>query len=354
MNKKLWTPGAERIANAPITAFMHRIEREYGIALDNDYHALHRWSVDQPEAFWQAVWDFTGVEAFTKSDTVVDNPDALPGARWFPQATLNFAANLLRFRGEQTALVSLLENGERRTLSRDELYREVARVADGLRAAGVQPGDRVAGFMPNIAETVVAMLAATSLGAVWTSCSPDFGINGVLDRFGQIEPRVLFAADAYYYNGKTCDCLERVQALCREVSSIETVVIVPLVGDRDISKAHADAIAYDSFGDSAAVELEFAPLPFDHPLYIMYSSGTTGVPKCIIHGAGGTLLQHLKEHRLQVGLGEGDVFFYYTTCGWMMWNWLVSGLACGATLVLYDGSPFAADGHLLLDAIDSE
>ena len=278
----------------------------------------------------------------------------MPGARWFPGAQLNFAANLLRFRGDQAALVSLLENGERRSLSRDELYREVARVAAGLRAAGVQPGDRVAGFMPNIAETVVAMLAATSLGAVWSSCSPDFGINGLLDRFGQIEPRVLFAADAYYYNGKTCDCLERVKALCREVDSIEHVVIVPLVGDRDIGGAHPDAIAWDAFGDPGVTDVVFASLPFDHPLYIMYSSGTTGAPKCILHGAGGTLLQHLKEHRLQVGLGEGDVFFYYTTCGWMMWNWLVSGLASGATLVLYDGSPFARDGHLLLDAIDSE
>ncbi|MFN2287256.1 MAG: acetoacetate--CoA ligase, partial [Chromatocurvus sp.] len=319
-----------------------------------DYHALHRWSVQQPSAFWQAVWDLTGVESLAGGNSVLEHPEAMPGARWFPGAQLNFAANLLRYRGEQTALVSLLENGDRRTLSRDELYREVARIAAGLRAAGVQPGDRVAGFMPNIAETVVAMLAAASLGAVWSSCSPDFGINGVLDRFGQIEPRVLFAADAYYYNGKTCDCLDRVQALCRDVDSIERVVIVPLVGDRDIGGAHPDAIAWDAFGDPGVTDIAFASLPFDHPLYIMYSSVTTGAPKCILHGAGGTLLQHLKEHRLQVGLSEGDVFFYYTTCGWMMWNWLVSGLASGATLVLYDGSPFARDGHLLLDAIDSE
>ena len=354
MNKLLWTPGAERVAGAPITAFMQAVARDYGVGFDGDYQRLHAWSVAEPEAFWRAVWDFTGVEASARGETVVDNPDALPGARWFPQARLNFAANLLRYRGGQTALVSLLENGERLTLSRDALYREVARVAAGLRAAGVQPGDRVAGFMPNIAETVVAMLATASLGAVWSSCSPDFGINGMLDRFGQIEPRVLFAADAYYYNGKTCDCLQRVDALCREVDSIDTVVIVPLVGDRDIKQAHPDAIAYAAFGDAEAAEIDFAMLPFDHPLYIMYSSGTTGAPKCIVHGAGGTLLQHLKEHQLQVGLQEGDVFFYYTTCGWMMWNWLVSGLASGATLVLYDGSPFADNGQLLLDSIDRE
>lgn len=354
MNTTLWAPTAERMAQAPMTAFMQAVEREHGVALNGDYQQLHRWSVAQPEAFWRAVWDFAGVEALSRGDTVLENPAAFPGARWFPGAELNFAANLLRYRGEQTALVSLLENGERRTWSRDALYLEVARVAAGLRDAGVQPGDRVVGFMPNIAETVVAMLAAASLGAVWSSCSPDFGINGVLDRFGQIQPRVLFAADAYYYNGKICDCLERVKAVCQDVPSIETVVIVPLVGDRDISSAHPDAIVFERFGDADATDVKCAALPFDHPLYIMYSSGTTGVPKCIVHGAGGTLLQHLKEHRLQVGLSEGDVFFYYTTCGWMMWNWLVSGLACGATLVLYDGSPFAQEGKVLLDAIDRE
>ena len=354
MNKLLWTPDAERIDTAPITAFMRTVERDWGVSCDGDYQRLHHWSVQEPQAFWQAVWDFAGVEAFARGERVLEQPDAFPGARWFPDARLNFAANLLRYRGEQEALVSLLENGERRSLSRDELYREVARVAAGLQQAGVQPGDRVAGFMPNIAETVVAMLAASSLGAVWSSCSPDFGINGVLDRFGQIAPRVLFAADGYYYGGKTRDCLERVQALCREVPEIETVVIVPLVGDDDPAAFLPQAIRYGDFGDPGATGIPFASLPFDHPLYIMYSSGTTGVPKCIVHGAGGTLLQHLKEHRLQVGLGEGDVFFYYTTCGWMMWNWLVSGLASGATLVLYDGSPFAAEGHLLLDAIDSE
>jgi acetoacetyl-CoA synthetase len=354
MNKKLWTPGAERIAAAPITAFMQEAERRHGLSFDGDYARLHRWSIEEPVAFWGDIWDFGGVCASARGETVLENADVLPGARWFPGARLNFAENLLRHRGSETALVSLLENGERRSLSRDALYREVARVAAGLRAAGVEPGDRVAGFLPNIAETVVAMLAATSLGAVWSSCSPDFGINGVLDRFGQIAPKVLLSADAYYYNGKVNDCLERVAALCEAVPSIETVVIVPLVGDRDIAARVPQAQQWADFGDPAATDIDFVQLPFDHPLYIMYSSGTTGAPKCIVHGAGGTLLQHLKEHRLQVGIGEGDVFFYYTTCGWMMWNWLVSGLACGAALLLFDGSPFARDGELLLDAIDSE
>jgi acetoacetyl-CoA synthetase len=354
MNKKLWTPDAERIAEAPITAFMQEAERRHDLSFDGDYARLHRWSIDEPVAFWGDIWDFGGVRASVRGETVLENADALPGTRWFPRARLNFAENLLRHRGSEAALISLLENGERHSLSRDALYREVARVAAGLRAAGVEPGDRVAGFLPNIAETVVAMLAATSLGAVWSSCSPDFGINGVLDRFGQIAPKVLLSADAYYYNGKVNDCLERVAALCEAVPSIETVVIVPLVGDRDIAAWVPQAQPWADFGDPAATDIDFVQLPFDHPLYIMYSSGTTGAPKCIVHGAGGTLLQHLKEHRLQVGIGEGDVFFYYTTCGWMMWNWLVSGLACGATLLLYDGSPFARDGQLLLDAIDSE
>jgi acetoacetyl-CoA synthetase len=299
------------------------------------------------------VWREAGVVG-ERGAAVLEHPERFPGARWFPDARLNFAENLLRLSGPETAIVALLENGERRAVSRDELCAEVARLAASLRACGVGPGDRVAGFLPNITETVVAMLAASSIGALWSSCSPDFGFSGVLDRFGQIRPKVLFAADGYFYSGKTIDCLPRVAEVAAAIDSVEQVVLVPVVGDGGAAEGIPGAVAWDDFLDRDAGPLTFERLPFDHPLYILYSSGTTGVPKCIVHGAGGTLLQHLKEHQLHVDLRAGDVFFYFTTCGWMMWNWLVSGLASGATLVLYDGSPFAGDGRVLLDAIDRE
>ena len=283
---------------------------------------------------------------------VLENADQFPGARWFPGARLSFAENLLRYRDDQVALVSLLENGTRRELTYAELYLKVAQLAAALKAQGVQVGDRVAGFMPNIAETVIAMLATNSIGVIWSSCSPDFGINGVMDRFGQIQPKVLFCADGYFYNGKTCDSLQRVVDIAGRIDSIERIVVASVIGAGlpDLPTA----VAFEDYLDTAASEVDFAQLPFDHPLYIMYSSGTTGMPKCIVHGAGGTLLQHLKEQQLLVDLKRDDVFFYFTTCGWMMWNWLVSGLATGSTLVLYDGSPFARDGDVLLDAIDAE
>ncbi|RLQ20959.1 acetoacetate--CoA ligase [Seongchinamella sediminis] len=353
MNQPLWQPDPQRIASALITRFRDELKAE-GFAVGETYADLHRWSVDQPEQFWQALWRFGEVVAEGDREPVLVDGDRFPGARWFPSTRLNFAENLLRYRDERVALVSLLENGERRELSYRELYRQVAQLASALRALGVEPGDRVAGFLPNISETVVAMLAATSLGAVWSSCSPDFGINGVMDRFGQIRPRVLFAADGYLYNGKRCDSLARVAAIREQIDSIEQVVVVPLLEAAPDISAIDGAVLFPAFLDARASEPEFVRQPFDHPLYIMYSSGTTGVPKCIVHGAGGTLLQHLKEHRLHADLSRDDVFFYFTTCGWMMWNWLVSGLASGATLVLYDGSPFADDGRLLLDAIDRE
>ena len=353
MTEPLWTPDAGRIARTRLTAFARGVDAAAGTRLAGDYDALHRWSVSSPEAFWRAVWDFAGVIG-DAGDVVLADGDRFPGARWFPDAQLNFAENLLRHRGPQPAIVSLLENGERHVLSRDELYAEVAAVAAALRGAGVGPGDRVAGFLPNIPEAVIAMLAAASLGALWTSCSPDFGVNGVLDRFGQVRPKVLFAADGYYYNGKTIDCLPRVAEIAEAIEGIEQLVVVPVLGAADPAAVVPTAKRWTAFRASAAGDLAFERLPFDHPLYALYSSGTTGVPKCIVHGAGGTLLQHLKEHQLHTDLGEEDVFFYFTTCGWMMWNWLVSGLASGATLVLYDGSPFADDGRALLDAIDRE
>ncbi|MEZ5501460.1 MAG: acetoacetate--CoA ligase [Halioglobus sp.] len=354
MAELLWTPSAERIAQARISRFIAHVNEHHGASLAPDYFALHAWSVANAEKFWSAVWEFCGVVASQRGTEVLQAPDRLPGARWFPGSRLNFAENLLRYRDERPALICLLENGERRVLDYAGLYRQVAALAASLRAQGVVAGDRVVGFMPNVAEAVVAMLATTSVGALWSSCSPDFGIEGVVDRFGQIAPKVLFAADGYYYNGKTCDSLDRLAGIARRIASIRKVVVVPLVQARPALAGIRDSVLFGDFLDTAADAVQFEQLPFDHPLYVMYSSGTTGVPKCIVHGAGGTLLQHLKEHQLQVDLGRDDVFFYFTTCGWMMWNWLVSGLATGATLVLYDGSPFAGEGRLLLDAIDRE
>ncbi len=354
MNNPLWRPSEARLAAANLTEFTQGISDTGALPAGADYHALHRWTLAHPEAFWSAVWDYGEIIASERGNVVLQEGDRLPGARWFPQARLNFAENLLRRRDDHPALVGLLENGSRREISYAELYREVASLAAKLRSLGVQPGDRVAGFMPNIPETVIAMLATASIGALWSSCSPDFGINGVMDRFGQIAPKVLFAADGYFYNGKTCDSLARVAEIAEQIDSIEAAVVVPLVSPTPDISGIREAVAYPDFLDRSATDLAFEQLPFDHPLYIMYSSGTTGVPKCIVHGAGGTLVQHIKEHRLLVDLKPDDVFFYFTTCGWMMWNWLVSGLATGATLVLFDGSPFAGKGRVLLDAIDSE
>ena len=358
----LWRPSAERIAQAELTKFSDFVAERFPEIDLPTYEALHQWSITNTTDFWRCIWDYSGVIASRDSDVVVRDLQKMPGASWFPDARLNFAENLLRRRGDQTAIVSLLENGVRTQTSFDALYQQVAAIAAALKARGVEPGDRVAGFMPNVTETVVAMLAATSLGAVWTSCSPDFGFQGVMDRFGQVKPKVLFAANGYYYNGKAHDSLQKVRQIAEEIDSLEHVVVVEVleIVEQDtktagIANIKGAALFSDWAREQAEVtQIEFAQLPFDHPLYIMYSSGTTGVPKCIVHGAGGTLVQHLKEHRLHCDIGPADTLFYFTTCGWMMWNWLVSGLACGATLVLYDGSPFADEGRALLDAIDRE
>lgn len=350
MSDPIWAPGPVRRQTANIKRFIDLLRSELDPSIQ-DYWSLYRFSITQPENFWRAMWDFSAVVGKPGEVTLQDG-HKMPGAKWFPGARLNFAENLLRYRDDQAALVFCSETGTRLQLSYADLYREVMQTAAALRAMGVQQGDRVAAYMPNLPETIIAMLAASSIGAIFSSCSPDFGIAGVVDRFGQIQPRVLFCAAAYSYNGKTHDCLEKVAGIAKAVQSIEKIVVVPYMNPAaDLSSiVHAEWFA--DFKDEQASTLEFAQLPFDHPLYILYSSGTTGTPKCIVHGAGGTLLQHLKELMLHTNLRRSDSICYFTTCGWMMWNWMVSSLAVGATVVLYEGSPFYPGPAAMFDLVD--
>ncbi len=352
MSKPVWTPSPARVANANLTRFSEFVRERYG-APSGDYASLWRWSVDDRPAFWSALMAFSGVIRDDGRAPPVQNGQSMPGATWFEDTRLNFAENLLVGDDEKTALVFVSERGHRRELTYGELRQEVARISAGLRELGVAPGDRVAGFLPNLPEAVIAMLATTSLGATWTSCSPDFGINGVLDRFGQIEPKVLFAADGYFYGGKTIDSIGPLEGVLDQLDSVERVVIVPYVQTEPRIKSLPAAVAYADFG-TPGERLRFERVPFNSPLYIMYSSGTTGTPKCIVHGVGGTLLQHRKEHLLHVDLKSDDRLFFFTTCGWMMWNWLVSGLASGCTLLLYEGSPFTPDRDALWRIAQSE
>tara|TARA_Y100000034_G_scaffold53957_1_gene66160 strand:- start:1674 stop:3575 length:1902 start_codon:yes stop_codon:yes gene_type:complete len=336
-------------------AFRRFINQRHDLALA-DYAELHQWSVSAVDAFWQAVADFFAVDFSTPPQRVLDNPDAMPGAQWFAGAELNFAAHLLRRRDDHPALVAISEDGQREQLSYAELAARVAGLQQHLLALGVQPGDRVAALMPNTWQTVVGMLAAASIGAVWSSCSPDFGAQGVVDRFGQIEPRVLIACSGYRYAGKQLDMSGKLAEILPQLGGLQQLIIVPYGGVEPCLAEFASVVSTAHWDDVSqpAGSPAFTALPFAQPLYILYSSGTTGVPKCIVHGAGGTLLQHLKEHGLHTDLGSEDVLFYFTTCGWMMWNWLVSGLALGATLVLYDGSPFEPSAERLIDLIDEE
>jgi len=353
-NAPLWSPSAADVANASVTSLMAQASARSRRELA-DYAALHRWSVEDRETFWDMIWDVCGVVGEKGGRVLVDG-DRMPGAKFFPDARLNFAENLLRSRGDGDAIVFQGEDKVSRRVSWDELHALVSRIQQVFRAAGVTSGDRVAAMIPNMPEAVAGMLAAASLGAIWSSCSPDFGEQGVLDRFGQIEPVVFIAADGYWYNGKAIDVGTKTAAIAARLPSVRKVLVVDYLGRADevaagIAGAETLASAAARF---EAGDVTYERLPFSHPLYILYSSGTTGIPKCIVHSAGGTLLQHLKEHRFHAGLREGDRFFYFTTCGWMMWNWLVSGLASGVTLLLYDGSPFHPDGNVLFDFAQRE
>jgi acetoacetyl-CoA synthetase len=336
----MWQPDEARIEKARVTAFRLLVNERFGLDLA-DWPALYEWSVEEPAQFWEGMWRFADIRASKSWDELVRDRNRMPGARWFSGARLNFAENLLRHRDTHEAIVFRGEDGRTKRLTFAGLHHVVARLSHGLRSFGIKPGDRVAGYLPNIPETIIAMLAAASLGAVWSSCSPDFGVSGVLDRFGQIQPRILFATDGYLYGGRRHDTLARVRDLLPGLPSIEKVVVVPFTDPKpDLGGLDRGVLLSDFLGPESVEDIDFSQLPFDFPLYIMYSSGTTGLPKCMVHSTGGTLIQHMKEHLLHCDFTRDDRVFYFTTCGWMMWNWLVSTLATGATVMLYDGAPF--------------
>ncbi|NNK85348.1 MAG: acetoacetate--CoA ligase [Desulfobacterales bacterium] len=340
MGKQLWKPSDERVKQTNMYRFMNFVNEKLGKDF-TEYNPMYQWSIENIAEFWTLMWEFAEIIASKPYDQVIDDIHKMPGAKWFSGARLNFAENLLRYQDDHVALIFKGENQASIKMTYKQLYDEVARVARSLREAGIKPGDRVAGFMPNMPESIIAMLAGVSVGATWSSCSPDFGIKGVLDRFGQIKPKVLFTANGYFFKGKPLDSLDRIADILKELPSIEQVVVVPY-SEKDPDISHVpNAVHYNDFKSSESnLEIKFEQLPFDHPLYIMYSSGTTGLPKCMVQSAGGILIHQMKELMLHTDLKREDTIFYFTTCGWMMWNWLTCSLSLGATLVLFDGNPF--------------
>jgi acetoacetyl-CoA synthetase len=366
-NRMMWEPSPESVKNSRMYHFMQQINKDHKLEL-RSYDDLWQWSVDNIASFWNAFWDFSAIIG-EKGSEILKDPHKMPGAEFFPEARINYAQNMLKYcepslpqqEREKDALVFWGEDKVKRRLSRAELYDEVSKMQQFLKAQGVEKGDRIAGFIANTPEALIAMLATASLGAIWSSASPDFGTQGVLDRFGQTEPKVLFATEGYFYNGKEIDCLEKISQIVDAMPSVKTLVLAPYLRDGEALEQALDAHKIDkavTWPDAVknlqASDIEYTPTGFNDPLYIMFSSGTTGVPKCIVHGAGGTLIKHLKEHMLQCDTGEDDRVFYFTTCGWMMWNWQVTALAAGATLCLYDGSPFAPSPNILFDYADEE
>jgi acetoacetyl-CoA synthetase len=354
----IWSPSAQAVESAQMTQFARYIVRKYHLE-DHSYPAFYKWTVDHPEEFWSEIWDFCGVIASKKGSTVLVDGGKMPGAKWFPEARLNFAENLLR-RGDQgDAFVFWDEHGFQRRVSYSSLTSDVSRAAQALAQLGLRPGDRAAAFIPNIPETGMLALAALSHGIVWSSCSPDFGTSGVLDRFGQIEPKILFVADGYRYGGREFDVLDRVAEIAEGLPGLRKIVVVPhLRSRRDLVNPVADipkAVLLDEWlRKFSPADIEYAQLPFEHPAYILFSSGTTGVPKCIVHGVGGALLQSLKMYKLQFDVRPGDRMFYYCTTNWVMWNLLFHGLCAEATVMLYDGSPFERGGNILFDYAEEE
>ena len=352
MNTILWKPSKDQINSSQLEAFRLQVNSRFNLKIEN-YSELHSWSISNINDFWKAIWGFMAIKCSSNYNQVVDDENKMPGAKWFDGLLFNFAENLLRIKSDKAAIIFQSENADSKIISYNELYDEVEKVASTLRKMGIKNGDRIVGIMPNLPETVIAMLATTSIGAIWSSCSPDFGTQGILDRFTQINPKIIFASDGYFYKGKSFDSLNKLKDLLNQLPSVRNVIITPFVRENpDISSIN-NSLVWNDFIDPKPNSIIFEQVPFDHPLYIMYSSGTTGKPKSIVHGAGGTLIQHLKELRLHTDININDTVFYFTTCGWMMWNWLVSNLAIGSTILLYDGSPFHPDRNSMWDMIDN-